>query len=325
MKTSKDSVQLVAQLRDTIKKSQSQFAAMVGVSKHTIISVENGRNQLSKNLARRIQIATGARILDGKLRFAPEYNVPVAESPGKLTQGAAKFLHNRRDGTGKYDDLYTRQDFEQWRANFFPSNYEAARKSFDKIKQWVEVIFKAAAAKPGIAGNRDRLPAVYQSLVEWLNETRGNFKLEKEVDDILEAETHRLGEFGFGATSLTKPASRDDLERLKDDIASFGYDFAEIKKFSKKAIIGDYIVLQTESRRVWDPFHGQESIPCAKWKILEKPKYWFEFSYDFMARVMKTPVEDILGRDPILLAAVETLRQKRLKVTKRGSKTRPKS
>ena len=133
------------------------------------------------------------------------------------------------------------------------------------------------------------MPAVYQSLVEWLNETRDNFKLEKEIDDILEAETRRLGVFGFSAASLTNPTSPNDLEQLKDDIASFGYDFAELKKFSKKAIIGDYIVLQTESRQAWDPFNGQESVPCAKWKILEKPKYRFEFSYDFMSRDAENP------------------------------------
>ena len=41
----------------------------IGVSKHTIISVENGRNKLSKNLDKRIQLATGAQILDKKFRF----------------------------------------------------------------------------------------------------------------------------------------------------------------------------------------------------------------------------------------------------------------
>lgn len=314
---------LVAQVRKIIGKSQSQFAALVGVSKHTIISVENGRNKLSKNLARRIQIATGAQILDGKFRFEPEYFVPAAESPGKLTPKASKFLHDRWDGTGKYDDLYTRQDFEQWRANFFPSNAEAARKSFDEIKQWVEFIFKAAA-KPGVAGNRDRLPAVYQSLVEWLNETKETFKLEKEVDDVLEAETHRLGESAFNAKSFTNPTNPDELERLKDHIASYGYDFSELKKFSKKASLGDSIVIQTESRLVWDPFHGRESVPCAKWKLLKKPNFWLEFGYDFMTRTMKISIEDLLGHQPELLAIVENMRRKSKQAAKGRSETRSK-
>ena len=85
MKTRKDSGRLVAQIRKIIGKSQSQFAALVGVSKHTIISVENGRNELSKNLTRRIYIATGAQILDGKFRLQPTFNVPVADPTGKIT------------------------------------------------------------------------------------------------------------------------------------------------------------------------------------------------------------------------------------------------
>ena len=323
MKTRKYSGRLVAQLRKIIGKSQSQFAAMVGVSKHTIISVENDRNKLSKNLARRIQLATGARILDKNFRF--EFtNIPAIEGRQTLTPEALKFINRKFDRAAKGDNLYTREDFEQWRTNFFLTNDETARKQFDIIKIWVEYVFRAAA-KPGIAGNRDRLPAVYQSLVEWLNETHEHFKLEKEVDDILEAETHGLGEFGFNANSLTNPTNPDDLERLKDDIASYGYDFAELKNFSKKAKLGDYIVLQTESRMAWDPFNWNESVPCAKWKILEKPKYWFEFGYDFMARIMKIPIEDLLNHQPELLAAVETLRHNRKKAAKRGSKTPPKS
>src|SRR5208282_5111248 len=89
-------------------------------------------------------------ILQGFKRF-----LTLADPSGKLTPEVLKFIHGRWDGTGKYDDLYTRQDFEQWRSIFFPSDDKAAKISFDQIKQWVEFIFKAAA-KPGIAGNRDR-------------------------------------------------------------------------------------------------------------------------------------------------------------------------
>jgi len=290
MKTHKNSGQLVAQLRKTIGKSQSQFAVLVGVSKYAIIAVENGRNKLSKSLARRIQIATGAKILDENIRFEPVSYLPVAESPGKLTPEAAKFLRSRWDGTGKFDDLYTRKDFEQWRANFFPSSDETARKSFDKIKQWVEFIFKAAA-KPGVAGNRDRLPAVYQSLVEWLNETRENLKLEKEVDDILEQETHGIGEAAYSISYLKKP---DDPERVREEFAAYGYDFNEVKKHFKKAKPNDWIVLQTECRNLWEPFRGAEFIPCKTRTLLTKPKFHFENGWDYAGRTMHISKEDTL-------------------------------
>ena len=267
MKTRKDSGPLVAQLRKTIGKSQSQFAAMIGVSKHTIISVENGRNKLSKNLASRIQMATGAEISDERLRFQP-----FMEGPSKLTPEARKFLHTRWDGTRKYDNLYTRQDFVQWRDNFYPSNDETARKLFDKIKMWVEFLFRAAA-KPGVAQNRDRLPAIYQSLVQWLNESLENFKLAREIDDMLEQETHAVGQAAYDISCLR---TEKDLDRVKEEFASYGFDYDEVKKSFKKAKPGDWIVLETEIRSLWHPFNDSIAIPCATRTLRPKPTFWFE-------------------------------------------------
>ena len=309
MKNPKQSGKVVANIRKIIDKSQAQFAAMVGVSKHTIISVENGRNQLSPKLVKRIQIATGAQILDDKFRFEPVYSHPGSKEPNKLTDEALKFIRRRHDGTGRNDDLYTREDFEQWRANFYPSNDETARRVFDQIKVWVEYIIRAAA-KPGIAGNRNRLPAVHQSLVEWLNETLENFKLFNEVEVILDEETRCLGEAGFHASSLTKPENAVELKELKERIAAYGYDFTELKKFCKKAAPGDWVVIQTESRMVWDPFTGGETIPCADWKILKKRKFWLEFGYDAMSRMTKIPQKDFFLDFPEVLEGIEKLRLK---------------
>jgi DNA-binding XRE family transcriptional regulator len=276
MKTRKDSGRLVAQLRKTIGKSQSQFAAMIGVSKHTIISVENGRNKLSRNLARRIQMATGAEILDETLSFEP-----VIADYNALPPEARKFMRRRWDGTGKYDNLYTGEDFEQWRTNFFSTNDEAARKLFDKIKKWVEFLFRAAA-KPGVAGNRDRLPAVYQSLVEWLNQSLEHFKLRNEVDDILEQETHSLGEQAYSISSLQ---TRQDLDRIKDEFASYGFNYDQVKKSFKKAKPGDWIVLETETRNVWHPFNDSFFIPCATRTLRPKPKFWFANGIEYFRKM----------------------------------------
>jgi DNA-binding XRE family transcriptional regulator len=310
MKIHDNTGKLVAQLRKVIQKSQSQFAAMIGVSKHTIISVENGRNKLSKNLARRIRIATGAKILEDKFEFEPLFNLPTDETAGELSPSIVQFLNDRCDGVRKSGDAYTLDDFQQWRKNFYPSNEDAARKSFAKIKVWVEYVFRAAA-KSGATGNRDRLPAVYQSLVEWLEETVDNFKLFGQVDDILEEEARGLGECAFNALSFTKPENPKELENLKKQIAEYGYDFNELKKYCKKAKVGDWIVLQTELRKLWDPFDGRESTPCANWKILKEQKYWLEFGYDYFARKSKISIENLLGNQPELIAAVEKLRRER--------------
>lgn len=321
MKTYKNAGRLVAQIRDVIGKSQSQFAALIGVSKHTIISVENDRNQVTEKLARRIQLATGARISNNIVRFEPVFNSPAAEISNQLTSEANKFIRHRFDGTGKNDNLYTREDFDQWRANFYPSNDETARRVFDQIKIWVEYIFRAAA-KSGVAGNRGRLPAVHQSLVEWLNDTLENFKLFDEVDTILEEETHAIGETAYSISALKDPKNREDFKKR---FAEQGYDFDELKKHFKKASPGDMMVLETESRRVWYPFNGSESVLCRNWKLLQEPKFRFEFAYDYMSRTMQTPINKLLNDDPKLIAAVETLRHKRAQAAKRRSKTRPKS
>src|ERR1035441_8280186 len=101
MKRTKNPGQLVAKLRKVIGKSQTQFAAMIGVSKHTIISVENGRiKQLSKDLARRIQIATGAEILDEQIQLDYISALSDLADGHTLTPNAVKFLRSRNFGPG---------------------------------------------------------------------------------------------------------------------------------------------------------------------------------------------------------------------------------
>jgi transcriptional regulator with XRE-family HTH domain len=321
MKTRKQSGKRVAEIRKIIGKSQSQFAALVGVSKHTIISVENDRNQLTDKLIRRIQLATGARISNNIVRFEPVFNSPAAEISNQLTSEANKFIRHRFDGTGKNDNLYTREDFDQWRANFYPSNDETARRVFDQIKIWVEYIFRAAA-KSGVAGNRGRLPAVHQSLVDWLNDTLENFKLFDEVDTILEEETHAIGETAYSISALKDPKNREDFKKR---FAEQGYDFDELKKHFKKASPGDMMVLETESRRVWYPFNGSESVPCRNWKLLQEPKFRFEFAYDYMSRVMNAPVKELVGNNPEILVAIEKLRSKSKERTQTATKVSRKS
>jgi len=271
MKTRKHFGLLVAQLRKTIGISQLKFAAMIGVSIHTIISVENGRNELSVKLAKRIRATTGAELLNGGISFHPVTGIPHQANPHHLSKEASVFLKNRWDGTGKYDNTYTKEDFEQWRKSFYSCSDKTAREHFEKVRMWVEWIFRAAV-KSGPKGKRDRFPAVYQSLIDWLSETREAFDLENEVEEILENETHSVGEIGFSITGLLQ-----DQVRAKAELAEYGYDFSEIKKLFKKRKNGfDWLIIEAESRQVWDPFDGAETIPCRNRKLSGKPKYWLE-------------------------------------------------
>jgi DNA-binding XRE family transcriptional regulator len=234
MKASKNAGRLVAELRKVIGKSQTQFATMIGVSKHTIISVENGRNQLSRKLAKRIEIATGADLLRSTL------------------------------------DNYTLDQFNQWRTNYFPSNEASARKQFDEMKTWLKVVF-LAAAKSGVAGNRDRLPAIRLSLAEWLDEARHNFKLEKEIEDILEDETHDLGHEALEVSDLLRNPAK-----AKEQLAEHGIEFSRIKKQLKKCVGDVYLIIEDEFRMLWDPAGGPQGVLCKTRKLIPKAKYWFK-------------------------------------------------
>jgi DNA-binding XRE family transcriptional regulator len=232
----------LAKVRNVIGKSQSQFATMVGVSKHTIISVENGRNQLTAKLARRILIATG-------INFLPDHLRGGLCSPEKCT----------------------RADFNQWRDCVYCTDEDAAKDHFEGLQKWIYLVFRAAA-KSGLGGNRDRLPAVYLSLINWLEEVREVFKLEKEIDDILDAETRRKG-----TTCVTYYRLRTDKPLAQHIADAIGITLKELMKAA--APYGDYGVLwfKYENRCTFSPLvvsDESETIYCTTRKLLRKPKYW---------------------------------------------------
>ena len=240
MKHLAKSARWVAELRKIIGRSQSQFAAMLGVAKDTIISVENGRNQLSKNLAKRIQIATGANLLDGKL-----------ESPFSQAN-------------------YNRDDFKQWREKYGQSTEAAALNQFKEMQTWVKVIF-LAAAKSGRTGNRDRLPALSLSLAEWLNEAREKFNLQLEIEDILNNETRTIDRSGHSISALL-----EDPKHAKKELAEHDIDFIKIKPMLEKHRSGGWLVIDDECRDAWTPGSAPVPVPCRPRKLIPKAKFWVE-------------------------------------------------
>lgn len=239
MKARKHSGQLVAELRKIIGKSQTQFAAMIGVSKHTIISVENGRNQLSRNLTERIEIATGADLAEDKL-----------ESPYRI-------------------ENYTSKDFNRWRERHNPSNELAAKREFDEKKKWLKIIL-LAAAKSGRAGNRDRFAAVCLSFTEWLNDTRQKFKLENEIEDFLEDETRQVTESSYAVSHLL-----DEPNELKEFANNHGFNLTKLRKELKKQPLGSWLHIEDEYFSNWSPGGGEFKQVCNPRKLIPKPKYWF--------------------------------------------------
>lgn len=164
MRTKSLNGQKIAELRHFTGTSQARFAAMLGVSKDTIISVENGRNRLSASLARRLRFATGVN------------NLELLEGTGKLL-----------DYTG---NSYTSKSFTKWLAKFPELKGTKAERdtlalaSLDFLKGWMELIF-VAATRSG-TGGLNRFPNVFRSLEEWMVTTCAEFKLGNEIASVLE-------------------------------------------------------------------------------------------------------------------------------------------
>jgi DNA-binding XRE family transcriptional regulator len=241
MKMQKHAGHSVAELRKIIGKSQSQFATMIGVSKHSIISVENGRTkELSKNLTKLIQIATGAELANGRF-----------ESPFKVAD-------------------YTRDDFDRWRQKYGRTDKATALKQFNEMKTWVKILF-LAAAKSGRAGNRDRLPAVCLSLGEWLDEARVNFKLQDEIEDLLDDETRTVR---TGAHVIL--ALLEDPKRSQKDLAEHDIDFSKIKRELKRQATDGYLFIQDEYRSTWGPGRDTYKEVNKPRILLPHARYWIK-------------------------------------------------
>ena len=155
-------------MRRILGQTQSEFAAMIGASKDTIVSWECGRNRLSMTFARRIAIATG---VDGDC-LLKGVSVPFTAEP---------FSSPR---------VYTAEDFERhrksWRGR---SDEEGARHHLKHCADALELIFMAAV-RSGAAKGCQQLPAVLVSFIDWCEETRRDFGLEEGID--LQLQRRRL-------------------------------------------------------------------------------------------------------------------------------------
>ena len=147
----------IAALRKVLNLSQVKFGAMIGATRDTVVSWECGRNRLSDKFAWRIEMATGC-------------------AAGCLLRGRSALV-------GIFKQPYSRAYFDDWRKRLQKSDAETAKQYAEFGADALGLIL-LAAAQPG-RHSKDRLPAVWTALVEWLAHTAEDFKLKPELDALL--------------------------------------------------------------------------------------------------------------------------------------------
>ena len=131
---------------------------MVGVSPDTLISWENGRNKLPPEKARLIHMATGAR-------------------PAEMVVGKGKVLNMS-------GQPYSAADFDLWQRTYLNAPDEKKAEYFHKQASIAIWLLFMAAAKPGAAKLKNRLPGVWGSFLQWAEEVPKTFKLKPQMDEV---------------------------------------------------------------------------------------------------------------------------------------------
>ncbi len=144
----------VKKLREIIGRTQREFGNLIGVSKDTVVSWENGRNKLTPAAAFRIQFATAAdrhRLMQNKSLTCYQNGKP-----------------------------YTKEIFDAWKSGIEDSTARLVDHAVDELKTILQ-----AAARSGSGKLKGRFPAAYWSFLEWAKETTEGFNLETEIAAVL--------------------------------------------------------------------------------------------------------------------------------------------
>ena len=180
----------VLALRKAAKLTQGELAALIGASKIAVTSWERGVKRLSPQFAHRIHLATGA-------------------STASLLRGDGKNL-------GPFPNRpYTEETFRDWRKRF-GGNAPALAARFGEIGADSLKLILQAAATQGAGKAKDRLPAVWVSLIQWMERTVSSFKLLPEIDAELSARSYAEPiTMSYGA--WRKTGSLGKMMGFKDD------------------------------------------------------------------------------------------------------------
>jgi len=147
----------VRYLRENIGQTQAQFASMLGVAKITVTCWETGRNRLELRAAYKINAATGADIED----------LLASKVPVRFYDGAP----------------YTADSLRVWRANC--GDYtRAAEAMAQSASRDLSALFQAGA-RPGRLANKYRLPAIYESFMNWIQDAAKDFDVNPQIDALV--------------------------------------------------------------------------------------------------------------------------------------------
>jgi transcriptional regulator with XRE-family HTH domain len=156
----------LSSLRKIIGKSQTQLAAMVGVSPNTIANIETGRSPLKHDLALKINAATGV-------------------SAWHYLAGDDRLL----DFSGQAP--YSHAEFENWRKNYSGTDEKRMNEFFEAASDSLNLIFRAAIK---CGSPKNHLPALRQSFYDWCDDSIKYFQLKNPLDEILKEERKFIDE-----------------------------------------------------------------------------------------------------------------------------------
>jgi transcriptional regulator with XRE-family HTH domain len=145
-------------IRQTIGLTQPAFGKKVGCSGSAIQQIENGQKKLSSSLASRIAVFTGANFVELQ----------------KGRTGRALNVHGAP---------FTKEFFDEWREpqDRVNTGVEASERAVNNLVNWLRILFMASARR-----GTSKLPVLRLSFVEWLERARLEFKLEAQIDAILD-------------------------------------------------------------------------------------------------------------------------------------------
>lgn len=174
-------------LRNTIGKTQAEFATMVGVKPITINRIENGTLAISALLSIRIQVQTGISI-------------------SELAKGRRGKLIDHFGGR------YTADRFAWWRKKFRRASEDNAIEAARNLGWWMEVLLRSAArSRNGASYN-----GVVAALIQSLGAIRSDFGLTAMTNELLQKE-RPVVEWQPGAR--TPSELREIQEELAADLA----------------------------------------------------------------------------------------------------------
>jgi DNA-binding transcriptional regulator YiaG len=159
----------VRELRDVIGASQPQFGRLIGVTVDAVKNWEGGRNKVSSQMAKRIEIATGANPKDlirgdGRLRVC------------RIIK-QAWLLKNRPK---RHDWDFTKQDYQDWTNRTGRPSEESIPYFFRMLSREILTVLHAAArAERG--GTKGKCFTVFAAMGDAVQEVRNRFRLDPQV------------------------------------------------------------------------------------------------------------------------------------------------